>query len=109
MKLRVSRLGQRAAMAVLLLMVGASGGCKDRQWKLWNAYAARFVDAQGRVFDPRASQTTTSEGEAYAMFFSLVANDRGSAVMRALVLLIVGLYGSALGRAWEVMGISRRP
>jgi endoglucanase len=65
-------------MAVLLLMVGASGGCKDRQWKLWNAYAARFVDAQGRVFDPRASQTTTSEGEAYAMFFSLVANDRGS-------------------------------
>ena len=40
---------------------------------------------------------------------ALVANDRGSAVIRALVLLIVGLYGSALGRAWEVMGISRRP
>jgi hypothetical protein len=40
---------------------------------------------------------------------ALVANDRGPALIRALVLLIVGLYGSALGRAWEVMGISRRP
>lgn len=64
------------ALAALFLMVCASGGCKDRQWKLWNAYSARFIDAQGRVFDPRGNQTTTSEGQAYAMFFALVANDR---------------------------------
>ena len=31
-------------------------------WTLWNAYAARFIDAQGRVFDPKGDQHTTSEG-----------------------------------------------
>ncbi|MGO9976769.1 MAG: hypothetical protein ACLP01_29000 [Solirubrobacteraceae bacterium] len=39
---------------------------------------------------------------------ALVANDRSSALQRALVLVVVCLYGSALGRAWEVMGIGRR-
>ena len=78
MKVLTSRLGQRIAVAALLLMLCASGGCKDRQWKLWSTYSARFIDAQGRVFDPRGDQNTTSEGQAYAMFFSLVANDRAS-------------------------------
>jgi len=40
---------------------------------------------------------------------ALVADDRSSALQRALVLVIACLYGSALGRAWEVMGIGRRP
>ena len=39
---------------------------------------------------------------------ALLANDQSSALQRALVLVIVGLYGSALARAWEVMGIGRR-
>ncbi len=39
---------------------------------------------------------------------ALVANDRSSVLQRALVLVVVCLYGSALGRAWEVMGIGRR-
>ena len=78
MKIRVSRLGQRVALAALLLMLSASAGCKDRQWKLWSSYSARFIDAQGRVYDPQGDQHTTSEGQAYAMFFSLVANDRPS-------------------------------
>jgi hypothetical protein len=39
---------------------------------------------------------------------ALVANEHSSALQRALVLIIVLLYGSALGRAWEVMGIGRR-
>jgi|GEM_PF-171178 len=45
-------------------------------WPLWNAYAARFIDSRSRVIDPDRGDITTSEGQAYAMFFSLVANDR---------------------------------
>jgi hypothetical protein len=33
---------------------------------------------------------------------------QSSVLQRALVLVIVGLFGSALGRAWEVTGIPRR-
>jgi hypothetical protein len=39
---------------------------------------------------------------------ALLANTGSSALQRALVLLLVALYGSALGRAWEVTGIRRR-
>jgi hypothetical protein len=38
----------------------------------------------------------------------LLANTRSAALQRALVLVIVAFYGSALARAWEVTGISRR-
>lgn len=62
----------------LLLIFCASGGCKESGWPLLDAYGARFIDAQGRVFDPQGDQHTTSEGEAYALFFSLVANHRAT-------------------------------
>jgi hypothetical protein len=39
---------------------------------------------------------------------ALLANTQSAALQRALVLVIVGFYGSALGRAWEVTGITRR-
>ena len=39
---------------------------------------------------------------------ALVANTHSSALQRALVLVIVALYCSALGRAWVVTGITRR-
>jgi hypothetical protein len=39
---------------------------------------------------------------------ALLADAQSSALQRALVLVIVGLFGSALGRAWEVTGIRRR-
>jgi endoglucanase len=73
-----ARTGQRIFLVAVLLMISATGGCKERQWKLWDAYSARFIDAQGRVFDPQGDQHTTSEGEAYALFFSLVANDHAT-------------------------------
>lgn len=66
----------RWLMGGLLFMLCASGGCKESQWPLWQSYQARFIDAQGRVYDPNGDQRTTSEGESYALFFSLVANDR---------------------------------
>ena len=39
---------------------------------------------------------------------ALLADTRSSALQRALVLVIVALYCSALGRAWVVTGITRR-
>jgi hypothetical protein len=39
---------------------------------------------------------------------ALLTNTQSAPLQRALVLVIVALYGSALGRAWEVTGITRR-
>jgi hypothetical protein len=39
---------------------------------------------------------------------ALLANTHSGALQRALVLVVVAFYGSALGRAWEVTGIARR-
>jgi endo-1,4-beta-D-glucanase Y len=56
----------------------AIGGiCPAQQpWPLWDAYTAHFLDKQGRVIDYSRDDLTTSEGESYALFFSLVQNDR---------------------------------
>jgi endo-1,4-beta-D-glucanase Y len=45
-------------------------------WPLYDRYLATFVTADGRVREPSAGDRTTSEGQAYGMFFALVANDR---------------------------------
>jgi hypothetical protein len=39
---------------------------------------------------------------------ALLANTQSAPLQRGLVLVIVVFYGSALGRAWEVTGITRR-
>jgi len=57
-------------------MLTVAGGCKQDRWTLWDSYAARFIDGQGRVIDPQGGGRTTSEGQAYAMFFALADNDR---------------------------------
>ena len=53
-------------------------GCHAQQqpWPLWESYCKRFLDEQGRVIDRSAGDRTTSEGEAYALFFALVDDDR---------------------------------
>jgi hypothetical protein len=43
-----------------------------------------------------------------ALAVALLANTQSGALQHALVLVIVALYCSALGRAWEVTGITRR-
>jgi endoglucanase len=60
--------------AVVMIMTVAACGAQD--WPLWNGYAAAFMDNQVRVIDHNAGDRTTSEGQAYAMFFALVARDR---------------------------------
>src|SRR5260370_21730913 len=65
----------RMPLILLLLLCTASGGCRQGPWNLWNAYAAHFIDEQGRVVDPQAGGRTTSQGQTYALFFALADND----------------------------------
>src|SRR5262249_10423972 len=60
---------------ILSFVLPAQLDCAAGDWPLWNSYAARFMDDQIRVIDHDAGDRTTSEGQAYAMFFALVAND----------------------------------
>lgn len=46
-------------------------------WPAWNDFATAFIQADGRVIDfSTPQQPSTSEGQSYAMFFALVANDK---------------------------------
>ncbi|SQI34409.1 Endoglucanase precursor [Leminorella richardii] len=46
-------------------------------WPQWQSFKRDYVSRDGRVIDPADSKNvTTSEGQSYAMFFALVANDR---------------------------------
>jgi endo-1,4-beta-D-glucanase Y len=77
---RVRRMLYWATLAISIVQ----GGCRSAQsqpmtqamWPLWKVYSAHFIDASGRVIEHGNADRTTSEGQAYAMFFSLVANDR---------------------------------
>jgi hypothetical membrane protein len=55
-----------------------------------------------------ASLSVASYSAQLGVAIALLANTRNAALQRALVLVIVALYCSALGRAWVVTGISRR-
>lgn len=76
------RLARRAAKQITAVSLSAAmlalsaSGCKAQAWPLWDSYTARYLDNQGRVIDHTAGDKSTSEGESYAMFFSLVVGDR---------------------------------
>jgi endoglucanase len=43
-------------------------------WPAWTAFSRRFIQSDGRVVDLTFDRKSTSEGQAYAMFMALVAN-----------------------------------
>ena len=47
---------------------------RHRDWPLWEAFYEHFVQADGRVVDRTADDRSTSEGQVYALFFAVVAN-----------------------------------
>ena len=65
---------------LLLLLVGAWFGYRHhertRPWTEWQQFSAAFINEDGRVVDRTANSRSTSEGQAYALFFALAANDR---------------------------------
>ena len=48
-----------------------------RTWqRQWEGFRTRFVQPDGRVIDHTSDDRSTSEGQAYALVFALLANDR---------------------------------
>lgn len=67
------------ACALLPSTVWAAGKIhkNELQAQSWKAFEAQFIQKDGRVIsDDGARSQTYSEGQAYALFFALVANDR---------------------------------
>jgi endo-1,4-beta-D-glucanase Y len=78
--------------------------CSGASWPLWHAFAERHLLADGRIIDLQSPlRHSTSEGQAYGMFFALVANDR-AAFDRMLRWTEEKLAGGKLGAhlpAWQ--------
>jgi len=74
------------------------------EWPLWREFGNQFIQPDGRVLaDEGEHRYSTSEGQAYALFFSLVNNDR-SAFERILNWTQDNLAGGDLGArlpAWQ--------
>lgn len=70
-----------ALLAVLSLSVttAAQAATPCAAWSQWQAFKAGYLSADGRVVDGSTAQKiTVSEGQAYALLFALVANDRSA-------------------------------
>ncbi|PRX99289.1 cellulose synthase complex periplasmic endoglucanase BcsZ [Paraburkholderia sp. BL25I1N1] len=66
-----------ASLVKVAQTTAAPGACGD--WNGYRTFVERFVQADGRVIDySTPAQQTTSEGQSYALFFALVANDRAT-------------------------------
>lgn len=91
-----------AAVAMLSAASALAGDCKV--WPAWDDFRDRYVNEGGRVVDRSSERLqTTSEGQSYALFFALVANDR-PAFERILIWTEENLAGGDLtGRlpAWQ--------
>lgn len=64
-------------LALLAPAITVGKTCESPVWPLWQTYATRFVQADGRVLESSAENNhSTSEGQSYAMFFALVGDDQ---------------------------------
>ncbi|KXV13359.1 endoglucanase [Caballeronia megalochromosomata] len=76
MRVSTAKFFAGACMAASAASAHAAQQC---DWPAYRLFVERVVQADGRVVDHSTdAQQTTSEGESYAMFFALVANDRAS-------------------------------
>lgn len=75
MTFSTSRLATGALFcSMLLVSFTVQAGCS---WPAWQQFKKAYISDQGRVIDPSSERRiTTSEGQSYALFFALVANDR---------------------------------
>lgn len=70
------------ALATTLLVAAVSSPSARAEcapWPAWESFKSVYMSGDGRVIDPmHADQRTVSEGQAYAMMFALIANDRAT-------------------------------
>lgn len=70
------RITMAALSSALLAAVFAAACARATPWPEWDRFADRFVQTDGRVIDLTFDAKSTSEGQSYALFFALVANQR---------------------------------
>ncbi|SAK54085.1 endo-1,4-D-glucanase [Caballeronia temeraria] len=67
------------AGAMIAASAAGADAAQQCDWTAYRLFVERVVQADGRVVDRSTdAQQTTSEGQSYAMFFALVANDRAT-------------------------------
>ncbi|EKS66836.1 MULTISPECIES: cellulose synthase complex periplasmic endoglucanase BcsZ [Caballeronia] len=67
------------AGATIAASVTGANAAQQCDWSAYRLFVERVVQADGRVIDRSTeAQQTTSEGQSYALFFALVANDRAT-------------------------------
>ena len=78
----VNSAGRWLAGFVLGILLALAGGraiaatCVPVDWPVWSDFKTHFLKPDGRVVDASTPQLhSSSEGQSYAMFFALVAND----------------------------------
>lgn len=76
---RLNRFALNLGITLILsaASVSAAPGRNAEQWPLWEKFCSSALSEDGRIIDagdPR--QITTSEGQSYALFFALAANDQ---------------------------------
>jgi endo-1,4-beta-D-glucanase Y len=82
--MRLAESGRKAlcvlALTLASVLTSASAQpdtCAKQDWPHWQDFSQHFMTADGRVLgDSNAARGSYSEGQSYAMFFALVANDR---------------------------------
>lgn len=63
--------------AMLLADTAIGAGTRSETWPSWQRFKLLYLSSEGRVVDASTERhITTSQSQAYAMFFALVANDR---------------------------------
>jgi endoglucanase len=63
-------------LAILSSVLLATARDAAAAWPEWDRFSDRFIQADGRVIDLTFDGKSTSEGQAYALFFALVADER---------------------------------
>ncbi|MCC8391026.1 cellulase [Paraburkholderia sp. MMS20-SJTR3] len=67
------------AIAATATPTATTATCGAAEWPRWQQFKRDFISADGRVIDVgSADERTVSEGQSYALFFALVANDRAA-------------------------------
>ena len=62
---------------ILTTDTALGAGVRCDTWPAWQRFKLLYLSNDGRVIDASTDkQVTTSEGQSYALFFALVANDR---------------------------------
>lgn len=70
---------RRLLLGLMLACLPLHGWAAACDWPAWESFRRTLVSEDGRIVDRSSPRlVTTSEGQAYGLFFALVANDRES-------------------------------